>query len=651
MAYKFQRGAAILSGSAKFEDGLVETDVDDNTAANIVAEIDAGEIPIAKLAEKTISGKDLGTNLDALSLASDSGLAMSAGNYNGTAAVSFGLDMNSLAAGAVNVGADSIGIIDADDSNNSKKESIADLMTAVAGDGLAAASGVLAVQVSGALKVASDKVGLTGSFAGPGLGFEGGADSISKLNLRFDSLGVETTDKADLEANDLFSYFDTADNTQRKVKVPVLRNNVYSQVSGDATIADGGALTIAAGAIEHGMLAEDIISGQDELAHADIVDADELMISDAGTIKRVGVDSLRDHYFGVVSGDATIADGGALTIAADSVEGTMLNTNAADGSTMELSSDSLSVLKVPNALTAGDGIDAAGTFDGAAARTLSVSAAQTTITSVKNDSLVVGRASGNDHIDFSAAGTVAIDTNNIARLSITDATSTFSNDLVVGGNLTVNGTTTTVNSSTIEITSSFTFEGATPDGFETVFGVIDPTADRQISLPDNEGVLAIFSPTLSDSELATQLTAAPSELNLLDAGAGSSVGLASGDGVIIFDASDSNVAKKVLVSDIVSLGQTLGVASKADGNNLEADKVNFFGDLNADATVTLPASAGLVAGQSVYIKAKNLTSGAKIIINTQASDQKIDAEDSIVLESPFASVRLIYVAADDFRVF
>ena len=50
----------------------------------------------------------------------------------------------------------------------------------------------------------------------------------------------------------------------------------------------------------------------------------------------------------------------------------MLHTNAADTSTIELSSDTLSVLKVPNALTAGDGIDAGGTFDGAAARTFDV---------------------------------------------------------------------------------------------------------------------------------------------------------------------------------------------------------------------------------------------------------------------------------------
>ena len=86
MAYKFQIGAAILSGSIKAEDGLVATDVDDTTAANIIAQIDAGEIAIAKLAENTISGKALGTNLDALAV-DDSSIEYSAGSaFNGSAA-------------------------------------------------------------------------------------------------------------------------------------------------------------------------------------------------------------------------------------------------------------------------------------------------------------------------------------------------------------------------------------------------------------------------------------------------------------------------------------------------------------------------------------------------------------------------------------
>jgi hypothetical protein len=102
-------------------------------------------------------------------------------------------------------------------------------------------------------------------------------------------------------------------------------------LSGDVTMSNAGVVTIAADAVEGSMLNDNVISGQTELAHADIADADELMISDGGTLKKVGVDSIRDHFFGVVSGDATVADGGALTIAADAVESGMLNDNVISG--------------------------------------------------------------------------------------------------------------------------------------------------------------------------------------------------------------------------------------------------------------------------------------------------------------------------------
>ena len=51
-------------------------------------------------------------------------------------------DLNSLSAGVVDVATDSFGFIDSDDSNNSKKETIADLATAMAGTGITASSGV-----------------------------------------------------------------------------------------------------------------------------------------------------------------------------------------------------------------------------------------------------------------------------------------------------------------------------------------------------------------------------------------------------------------------------------------------------------------------------------------------------------------------------
>lgn len=75
------------------------------------------------------------------------GDGLSGGGTSG--AVSLALDLNELTGATVNVGADSVAIIDADD-NSSKKESISDLSTAMAGNGLASASGVLSVDPSGA---------------------------------------------------------------------------------------------------------------------------------------------------------------------------------------------------------------------------------------------------------------------------------------------------------------------------------------------------------------------------------------------------------------------------------------------------------------------------------------------------------------------
>jgi hypothetical protein len=71
------------------------------------------------------------------------------------------LDLNELTAAAVNVAADSIAIIDADDSNNSKKESIADLVTAMAGGGLTATNGVLSTQGGSAQAIANENGTLT----------------------------------------------------------------------------------------------------------------------------------------------------------------------------------------------------------------------------------------------------------------------------------------------------------------------------------------------------------------------------------------------------------------------------------------------------------------------------------------------------------
>ena len=63
--------------------------------------------------------------------------------------LTFTVDLNGLAAGTVDVAADSIAIIDADDSNAGKKESIADFVDGINGAGIDASSGTLVNAVIG----------------------------------------------------------------------------------------------------------------------------------------------------------------------------------------------------------------------------------------------------------------------------------------------------------------------------------------------------------------------------------------------------------------------------------------------------------------------------------------------------------------------
>ena len=74
-------------------------------------------------------------------------------------------------------------------------------------------------------------------------------------------------------------------------------------ISGDVTISNTGAITIANDAVESGMLNDNIISGQTEITSG-LADADELLYSDGGTVKRVGVDTLSTK---ILSGTATTA--------------------------------------------------------------------------------------------------------------------------------------------------------------------------------------------------------------------------------------------------------------------------------------------------------------------------------------------------------
>jgi hypothetical protein len=138
----------------------------------------------------------------------------------------------------------------------------------------------------------------------------------------------------DLAQGDFLYAGDVDDsNNIKNITFSNLEDAIFGNVSGDATIAAGGAITIAATAIEGSMLNDDCISAQSNLGGVGVDDADEFLFSDGGVLKALTGANLYGWVFGKVSGDATMNAAGAITIAASAVEGSMLNNNIVSGLT------------------------------------------------------------------------------------------------------------------------------------------------------------------------------------------------------------------------------------------------------------------------------------------------------------------------------
>lgn len=111
---------------------------------------------------------------------------------------------------------------------------------------------------------------------------------------------------------------------------------------------------------------------------------------------------------------------------------------------------------------------------------------------------------------------------------------TFNSNVTIGGDLIVNGTTTTVNSTQVNIQNAFVFEGSTADAYETTLTVTDPTADRTITLPDESGDVIIGKnggTNFTDSLLVGHSTTGTLNAAIRNVGVGSNAldALTSGD--------------------------------------------------------------------------------------------------------------------------
>jgi hypothetical protein len=124
-------------------------------------------------------------------------------------------------------------------------------------------------------------------------------------------------------------------------------------LTGDVTSVNR-ATTIAPAAVHHSMLHDDIISGQGELTGV-IDDTDEFLVSDAGTVKRADFSVVRDAVFADISGDGTIAAGGALTVTQSAGDFTVTGDLIVSGDTVTVNTANLLVEDPLIGLASGNG--------------------------------------------------------------------------------------------------------------------------------------------------------------------------------------------------------------------------------------------------------------------------------------------------------
>ena len=96
-------------------------------------------------------------------------------------------------------------------------------------------------------------------------------------------------------------------------------------------------------------------------------------------------------------------------------------------------------------------------------------------------------------IELLTVDNIVLNGTTIGHTSDTDLITLASGAVTIAGDLTVSGTTTTVNQTTVNVQNAFIFEGATADAHETTFRIDEPTADRIASLQDKTGTIALLS--------------------------------------------------------------------------------------------------------------------------------------------------------------
>ena len=196
--------------------------------------------------------------------------------------------------------------------------------------------------------------------------------------------------------------------------------------------------------------------------------------------------------------------------------------------------------------------------------------------------------------------------------------------------LTVAGTTTTVDTVTMQAANAIIFEGATADAHETTLTIVDPTADRTINMPNQSGTIAVLAAASNTAITSTPeelnaldgITAVVGELNALDIGS-TAVGIAVASKAVILDSSKDYTGIRNLTITGELDAATLDISGAIDvEGTANLDVVDIDGAVDMASTLQVDGVATFtgVPIASAGLSVKNGATGAGFIQFFEDSD-------------------------------
>lgn len=244
------------------------------------------------------------------------------------------------------------------------------------------------------------------------------------------------------------------------------------------------------------------------------------------------------------------------------------------------------------------------TFIGTTSVALNRSSANLALTGISSVTLP-GSTSGTAQV----VATAVAGTGTVITLPATTGTVALTSDIPsLTGYVTETGSQTLTNktlTAPIVDGAGVIFEGATADAYETTLTVVDPTADRTITLPNATGTVA-----LTENKLSAFAATSSSEL----AGV---ISDETGSGALVF--ANSPVLNGAEITNTGGTPKIHGVYLP-DGHNItfegattdEYETVLTVADPTADRTITLPNATGTVALTADKLSAFAATSSSEL---------------------------------------